>query len=604
MNAVGSGGTAAIERELIREGLAAICEEMAVSVLRTSHSETVKSAMDFSTALCDENGQIIAQGVTLPNQLGALPDAVMAILNRFRGDLHPGDVAMVNDPFDGGMHLPDIFVVRPVFFESAFVGLAATVAHHADLGGLIAGSMSPYAEECYQEGLRIPPVKLYSLGERQEGIFALLAANTRVPDILLGDLGAQLVACTTGVKAFHRMIRRYGLDTFRSHVAALLDYTEMLTRQEIATFPEGTYSFTDYLDDDGVHEDPVPISVSIEIRDGEVTLDFEGSSPQVRASLNSTLSFTKSNSYAAMRALFRSDIPNNAGFFRPINVRAPLGSILNCVLPAATGTRGLTGFRVLDAVFGALASALPDRVMGASDGGLSLVTVGGVRPGGERFSVVELISGAWGGQSRHDGQDGVPNIGANVSNIPVEMLESSLPVRIDRYGYVPDTGGAGRHRGGLSVQREYTFLQECDLSVRSDRMTIRPYGIGAGKPGTPSENRLGQDGQEALMPSKFSQRVTAGFRLIHRTAGAGGWGDPLDREIDLVAADVRNGILSATRALAEYGVVVNPDTLKIDPAGTQAERSRRLRSNRESATIERAWSKPTPLEDRTGKAPS
>ena len=604
MNAVGSGGTAAIERELIREGLAAICEEMAVSVLRTSHSETVKSAMDFSTALCDENGQIIAQGVTLPNQLGALPDAVMAILNRFRGDLHPGDVAMVNDPFDGGMHLPDIFVVRPVFFESAFVGLAATVAHHADLGGLIAGSMSPYAEECYQEGLRIPPVKLYSRGERQEGIFALLAANTRVPDILLGDFGAQLVACTTGVEAFHRMIRRYGLDTFRSHVAALLDYTEMLTRQEIATFPEGTYSFTDYLDDDGVHEDPVPISVSIEIRDGEVTLNFEGSSPQVRASLNSTLSFTKSNSYAAMRALFRSDIPNNAGFFRPINVRAPLGSILNCVLPAATGTRGLTGFRVLDAVFGALASALPDRVMGASDGGLSLVTVGGVRPGGERFSVVELISGAWGGQSRHDGQDGVPNIGANVSNIPVEMIESSLPVRIDRYGYVPDTGGAGRHRGGLSVQREYTFLQECDLSVRSDRMTIRPYGIGAGKPGTPSENRLGQDGQEALMPSKFSQRVTSGVRLIHRTAGAGGWGDPLDREIDLVAADVRNRILSATRALTEYGVVVNPDTLEIDPAGTEAERSRRLRSNRESATTERARSKPTPLEDRTGKAPS
>ena len=604
MNAVASGGTAAIERELIREGLAAICEEMAVSVLRTSHSETVKSAMDFSTALCDENGQIIAQGVTLPNQLGALPDAVMAILNRFRGDLHPGDVAMVNDPFDGGMHLPDIFVVRPVFFESEFVGLVATVAHHADLGGLVAGSMSPYAEECYQEGLRIPPVKLYSRGERQEGIFALLAANTRVPDIVLGDFGAQLVACSTGVEGFHRMIRRYGLDTFRSHVAALLDYTERLTRQEIATFPEGTYSFTDYLDDDGVHKDPVPISVSVEIRDGEVTLDFEGSSPQVRASLNNTLSFTKSNSYAAMRALFRSDIPNNAGFFRPINVRAPLGSILNCVLPAATGTRGLTGFRVLDAVFGALAPALPDRVMGASDGGLSLVTVGGVRPGGERFSVVELISGAWGGQSRHDGQDGVPNIGANVSNIPVEMLESSLPVRIDRYGYVPDTGGAGRHRGGLSLQREYTFLQECDLSVRSDRMTIRPYGIGAGKPGTPSENRLGRDGQEAPMPSKFSQRVTSGVRLTHRTAGAGGWGDPLDREIDLVAADVRNGILSAKRALVEYGVVVNPDTFEVEPAGTEAERSRRLRSNKESTAIERSRSEPTPLADRTGKAPS
>ena len=219
------------------------------------------------------------------------------------------------------------------------------------------------------------------------------------------------------------MIRRYGLAEFRAHVAALLDYTEMLTRQEIRTFPEGTYSYIDYLDDDGVREDPVPIAVSIEIRDGGVTLDFTGSSPQVRSSLNNTLSFTHSNTYAAMRALLRSDIPNNAGFFRPITVKAPRGCILNCVLPAATGTRGLTGFRVMDAIFGALAPALPDRVMGASDGGLSLVTVGGVRPGGERFSVVELISGAWGGQALQDGEDGVPNVGANVSNIPVEMLE-------------------------------------------------------------------------------------------------------------------------------------------------------------------------------------
>ncbi len=603
MTATPSGGTAAIERELIREGLAAICEEMAVSVLRTSHSETVKSAMDFSTALCDETGQIIAQGVTLPNQLGALPEAVAAILRRFRGDFHPGDVAMVNDPFDGGMHLPDIFVVRPVYYDSEFVGLVATVAHHADLGGMVAGSMSPYAEECFQEGLRIPPVKLISRGKREEGIFALLGANTRVPDIVLGDFEAQLVACTTGVTAFHRMIHRYGLAEFRAHVAALLDYTEMLTRQEIRTFPEGTYSFTDYLDDDGVREGPVPIAVSIEIRDGGVTLDFEGTSPQVKSSLNNTLSFTNSNTYAAMRTLLRSDIPNNAGFFRPITVKAPLGSILNCVLPAATGTRGLTGFRVMDAIFGALAPALPDRVMGASDGGLSLVTVGGVRPGGERFSVVELISGAWGGQSLQDGEDGVPNVGANVSNIPVEMLESSLPVRVDHYGYVADTGGAGLHRGGLSLQREYTFLQECDLSVRSDRATIYPYGIGAGRPGTPSLNRLGPDGEEALMPSKFSQRVMAGIRLIHRTAGAGGWGDPLDRDIQVVATDVRNGILSAERAFTEYGVVFKPDRAEVDPDATKAERTaRRVRSEEEGTTTPVAPSTPTPLEDRISDA--
>ncbi len=403
-----SSGADAIRRELIREGLAAICEEMAVSVIRTSHSETVKSAMDFSTALCDAKGEIIAQGVTLPNQLGALPDAVAAVLREFDGALDPGDVVMVNDPFAGGMHLPDIFVVRPVFLDDRLVGIVATVAHHADLGGLVPGSMSPYAEECYQEGLRIPPLKLYRAGVPEHGVFALLRANTRVPEIVLGDMAAQLVACETGEVGLLRLIEHHGHDVFDAQVKALLDYTEALTRAEIRTFPEGTYRFTDYLDDDGIHPGSVPISVAVTIADGGVTMDFEGTSPQLKASLNSTLSFTKSNAYAAMRTVLRSDIPNNAGFFRPITVLAPLGSFVNCVLPAATGTRGLTGFRVMDTIFGALAPALPDRVMGGSDGGLSLVTIAGQRPGGDRFSVVELVSGAWGGQADHEGQDGVP----------------------------------------------------------------------------------------------------------------------------------------------------------------------------------------------------
>jgi N-methylhydantoinase B len=589
-----SQGAVAIERELIREGLAAICEEMAVSVLRTSHSETVKSAMDFSTALCNANGEIIAQGVTLPNQLGAIPDAVDAILTEFEGNLLPGDIVMVNDPFAGGMHLPDIFVVQPVFVDSELVGLVATVAHHADLGGLVAGSMSPYAEECYQEGLRIPPVKLYSNGRPDHGMFAILAANTRVPEILLGDFAAQVVACETGEQGLVQMIRKYGLADFSEHVISLLDYTEELTKSEIRTFPEGVYSFVDYMDDDGIRPDLIPIAVTVVIRDGAVAMDFEGSAPQVRASLNSTLSFTKSNSYAAMRTLLQTDIPNNAGFFRPISVRAPRGSIVNCVLPAATATRGLTGFRVLDAIFGALAPALPDRVMGASDGGLSLVTMGGTRPSGERFSVVELLSGAWGGQALHDGQEGVPNLGANVSNIPVEMLESSVPVRIDRYGYVPDTGGSGQHRGGLSIEREYTFLGESQLSVRSDRSRVLPYGIGGGRPGTPSQNLLETDGDENRMPSKFSQRVTTGDRFYHRTAGAGGWGDPLARDPQAVADDVRNGILSAEHAFEEYGVIVDPATFEIDKDGSNLERA-----NRKPLLAAGSSGMPTPLSDRS-----
>ena len=575
---VRTSGADAIRRELIREGLAAICEEMAVSVIRTSHSETVKSAMDFSTALCNAKGEIIAQGVTLPNQLGALPDAVAAVLRQFGGRLEPGDVVMVNDPFAGGMHLPDIFVVKPVLRGDRLLAIVATVAHHADLGGLVPGSMSPYAEECYQEGLRIPPLRLYRRGEPEHGVFAILRANTRVPEIVLGDLAAQLVACDTGERGLLALIERYDEDEFAAQVAALLDYTEALTRAEIRTFPEGTYRYTDHLDDDGVHPDPVPISVAVTIRDGSVHMDFDGSAPQLRSSLNSTLSFTKSNAYAAMRTLLRSDIPDNAGFFRPITVTAPLGSLVNCVLPAATGTRGLTGFRVLDAVFGALATALPDRVMGASDGGLSLVTIGGRRPDGDRFSVVELLSGAWGGQAEREGQDGVPNLGANVSNIPVEMLESAVPVRVDRYGFVPDTGGVGEHRGGLSLERTYTFLGDAILSVRSDRAAILPYGIAGGGEGTPSANRLTSAEGSRAMPSKFSLSVAAGDRFEHRTAGAGGWGDALRRGTEAVARDVRNEILSIERARAAYGVVIDAATGEVDAEATAAERGARARA--------------------------
>ena len=580
-------------RELIREGLASICEEMAVSIVRTSHSEIVKSAMDFSTAVCNAKGEIIAQGVMLPNQLGALPDAVAAALGEFEGSLYPGDIVMLNDPYTGGMHLPDVFIMKPVFYESEMVALVATVAHHTDVGGLVPGSMSPYADEIYQEGLRIPPVKLYSQGQPDHGLFAVLRANTRVPEILLGDFSAQLVACDSGEAGIVDMVGHHGLDLFDAHVQTLLDYTEELTRQEIRSFPDGQYTFTDCLDDDGVRDDPVLIAVSIMIKDGDVILDFEGTSPQVMASLNSTLSFTKSCSYAAIRTLLRLDIPDNAGFFRPIEVKAPLGSIVNCALPAATGHRGLTGFRIMDIVFGALAPIVPERAMAASDGGLSLIGIGGSRSNGDPFSVLELVSGAWGGQESHDGQDGVPNLGANVSNIPIEMVEAAAPVRIERYGYVPDTGGAGEHRGGVSVEREVTFLGDAVLSVRSDRAKVLPYGIGLGRPGTPSANRFWTGDNEVLKPSKFSQTVSAGDRLNHRTAGAGGWGDPLERDPQDTLRDVRNGLLSIERARTAYGVVVT-DTGEIDVALTDAER----KDHRSTQPEQQQSSLPTPLEAR------
>jgi N-methylhydantoinase B len=423
--------------------------------------------------------------------------------------------------------------------------------------------MSPHAEECYQEGLRIPPVKFYQRGQPNSAVHALIRANCRIPDVVLGDFAAQVVACRTGEAGFLKLVEAYGLDTLLAHLRDLLDYTERLTRAEIQSLPDGTYAYTDYMDDDGVHAEHIPISVKITIRGDEIEADFEGSSPQLPVPLNSTLSFTRSCVYYALRTLMRTDIPHNAGFFRAITVKAPRGSILNCVLPAATATRGLTGFRVADAVFAALAGALPDRVMGASDGGLTLVGIAARHASRNPFTVLELLSGAWGGRSDRDGIEGVPNLGANISNIPIEMLESAYPIRIERYGFVPDTGGAGKFRGGLSTIRDYRVLQDAILTVRADRQRILPYGVEGGAEGTPSVNVLNPDGEARPLPSKFGIHVDRGDLFRHLTAGAGGWGDPLERDPAEVARDVMNGKLSAEYARREYRVVLTED-LQVD----------------------------------------
>jgi N-methylhydantoinase B len=564
-------------RELMREALAALGDQMSLTIVRTSHSDTVKNAMDFSSAICDARGRLIAQGLTLPNQLGSVPDAAASVLRNFAGDLEPGDLIVMNDPFDGGMHLPDIFLFKPVFRVGEMIGLIATVAHHTDVGGSIPGSMAPNASEVYQEGLRIPPVKFYERGRPSRSVHAFIRANVRVPDVVMGDFGAQVAACNVGEAGLLRLVETYGLESITAHVEDLMDYSERLTRSEIRSWPNGVYTRTDYIDDDGIHPEPIPISVTITIEDDAIKVDFTGSSPQIPAALNCTPSFMKACTYCALRSLMRTDVPMNAGFFRPITATAPPGTITNCVLPAATATRGLTGFRIIDSIFGALAEALPDRVPAASDGGLTIVGVGGYNERHEPFVLVELLSGSWGGRPDREGIEGMPNLGANISNIPVEMVETSYPLRIERYGFVPDTGGAGRYRGGLSIFRDFRFLANATLSVRSDRHRFRPFGLHGGHDGTPASNVL--NGEE--MPSKFMCEVAAGDLFQHVMAGGGGWGDPLERDPLAVLRDVRGGRLSIERVRRDYGVVIRSD-LTLDEAATAAERDR-LRARRSSA---------------------
>ena len=554
---------------ILQHALASAADQMALSLYRTAYSTIVRDCLDFSTSLCDAEGQMIAQGVTLPHHIASVPFAMRTLLKKYGHEIDPGDVFILNDPFDGGMHIPDIFVVRPVFWKDRRVAFAVSTAHHADLGGRLPGSAACDNTEIFQEGLRIPWLKLYRRGRPDESIFALLASNVRIPEMTLGDLRAQLAATHIGEDSVLKLIRRYGLATFQGCCRDLLSYTERLVRSEIASWPDGSSGFTDYMDSDGVGGPPVRLQVTLTIRGDTLTADFTGTDPQVSGGINCTLSFTTSVVAVCLRAVIQADIPNTAGMFKPLNVIAPEGTVANAVMPAASSMRGVTGFRLSDTVRGALAGLLPDRVFAAGEGGNSLLIFGGKRPDGKPYVFYELVTGTWGGRPDRDGNDGLCNPSNVASNIPVEQAECEYPVCIERYGLVRDSGGPGRFRGGLSIERKWRLLSgESTLSIRSDRRTHRPYGLSGGKPGAPSLNEWdGTDGVE-ILPTMISTSIKAGDSVYHRLAGGGGWGDPLAREPIAVARDVKNDKVSLGKARQDYGVVLHVASGEVDPVAT------------------------------------
>jgi N-methylhydantoinase B len=560
---------------VVKSALDAIVDEMAYAVIRTARSEIIRDVMDYSAALCDAGGRMIAQAKTIAQHLGAVPDAMQSVLREFAGDLHPGDVVMMNDPYEGGMHIPDVFLFMPIFVDDALEAFAVVIGHQTDMGGRVPGSNASDSTEVYQEGLRIPPVKLYERGVVSRAMLRVLAANVRVPDRVLGDIGAEYAACKVGERELTRLYARYGREAMRGYVAALLDYAERVTRAEIARWPRGTYRFTDYLDSDGFSDAPVPLTAAITVHaDGHLTCDWTGSSPQVKAALNSTLSFTKSCTYLSVRSVLRQDVPNNAGVFRCIDVIAPEGTILNPRLPGACAARALTGYRMLDVVLGALAQALPERVPAAGEGGNTVLSIGGLTREHRPFVLVDMITGSWGGRPDKDGMEAVTNPSQNMSNSPVEVLEAHHPIRVDEYGFVPDSCGAGRFRGGLGLRRRYTLLNdEATLQLRSDRMKYRPYGLAGGGAGRGTRNVLNPDREAREMPAKFATTLRHGDVILHEQAGGGGYGDAFTRDPARVAADVRDEKISIDFARREHGVVVDPETLEVDEAATRAARS-------------------------------
>ena len=566
-----------IEAELFRNALAAIGDEMVLTIFRTAYSGVLKNIMDYSAAICDARGRLVAQGLSLPGHLCSIPVALKATLARYGGDIAEGDVLVLNDPYEGGMHLPDIFVFKPIFADGAVLAYAATICHHTDVGGRVPGSNASDSTEIFAEGLRIPALKLYERGKPNATLFRIIEQNVRLPGRVFGDLRSQLAACEIAARGVADLVARHGAASVARLMDEALDYSERLTRTCLAELADGEASFTDWIDDDQI-DAGVPIKLVCTVRkQGEhMAFDWTGSAAQVKGAINNTWSYTAAASFTAAKSVLSINMPNNDGVFRAISVTAPPGTITNALPPAACAARGLTGFRCADTAFGALAMLYPDRVFAASDGGNTGITVGGYDSERRPFIYVDFMSAAWGARPWADGLEGNTTMFANMASFSIEVIEAENPLEIIDNEFVPDTGGAGRFRGGAALRRTWRMLaEEGLLQVRADRQTHRPYGLQGGGPGAPGRSLLDPGTtRERRLHSKITMPFRAGEVFRHDLPGGGGWGEPLTRDLAAVAKDLRDGLVTIEGAARDYGVVAHGDPPEIDAPATEALRVR------------------------------
>ena len=515
-----------VEFEVFKNLFLSIAEEMGVTLCRTGFSPNIKERLDYSCAVYDADGETIAQGDHMPVHLGAMPLSVRAAIDAF--PMEPGDIVMLNDPFHGGTHLPDITLVSPVFLSrdkrpSFYV---ANRAHHSDVGGMSPGSM-PVAREIYQEGLILPPVRLAVRGRTNRDVLDIVLANVRTPDEREGDLSAQIAANKVAEMRLRETVARYGRARTLAYARALQDYTARVLRAAIREIPDGRYEFEDALDDDGFSEAPVPIRAAITIAGSRATVDFTGSAPQVEGSVNANYAMTLSACLYAFRCLVGDDILYNAGVARPLTVIAPLRTIVNAQRPSAVaGGNVETSQRITDVVLGALGKALPDRLPAASQGTMNNITLGGTDPRtGRQFAYYETMGGGMGGRKGLPGLSGVHVHMSNTRNTPVEAIEHYLPVRVRQYALRRGSGGTGASAGGEGLVREYEAMTETTVTLLSERRRRQPYGAGGGAAGASGRNTLIRDGQEQTLPGKIEMRLRAGDRLRIETPGGGGYGN-------------------------------------------------------------------------------
>jgi N-methylhydantoinase B len=598
----------AVTLEVLRNGFVQICNEVTITLLKTAHSVIFNEGKDLSSGVFDRDARLIAQDMQgCPVHIAAMPYSVKAGIEQYGVEnMEPGDVFLVNDSYTGGTHLPDVTVFAPVFWEDELVGFVGNRGHHNDVGGMAPGSMPGDAKEMYQEGLILPAVRIFEAGRKNRDVWNIILKNVRLPETTQGDIAAQTAGVQTGIRRFHSMLGRYGRDLVLAGIDEIIAYSERHMRSEISRIPDGTYSFTDYMDTDGATGRPVKIVVTARKSGSEIEFDFTGSDAQVPGAVNCVFTVTTSSVYIGMLMVTDPNIHPSEGAFAPVTVTAPLGSCVNPIPPAST-VSGLTETcnRLIDMVFGALAPGIPDRVAAGELGTCNVYTLGGQRAAGgyggseakgENWVAILNPKGGWGGMAAKDGWSCIQDPLSNCRLQPVEALENVFPFKVRRLELRTGPEGAGKHRGGFGLRRDIEVLGDCVLSTCIDRSLIPPFGLFDGADGAPNLiflKRQGSETWESVNPRLSNLPLKAGDTVRIETAIGGGFGDPLDRDPALVAADVLDGYLTREDAESAYGVLVDDD-LSVDQEATERAR-RELREQRgENGQPETAYPKREP----------
>ncbi|MCL5770934.1 MAG: hydantoinase B/oxoprolinase family protein [Actinobacteria bacterium] len=565
-----------ITLSVIQNALCSISDEMSAALINTAYSTNIKDRRDCSCAIYKLNGEVIAQSeIGTPLHLGVMPAVVKTILNKFKiSEIEPGDCIIMNEPYPAGPgHLNDITILSPVYFKDKMVVMVANQAHHVDVGGYAPGSMPFGVSEIYQEGLQIPPVKIVKKNKIDEEIMSIITDNVRTKIECRGDLLAQIAANNVGIKRIIELINKYGEKCLFEYIDEILNYSERRIKKGIETLPKGSYSFEDFIEGDGFTDDLIRIKATVEIHDNEIWVNFSGTSNQVKGPVNSRPPAVSACVYYVIKSILDPELPPNSGAYRPIKVIIPEGTLLNSIFPASIVHSNInTSQRIVDVLLGAFKQIVPERIVAACSGSQNLLIIGGIDPkNGKPYTYIETYGGGQGAMHNQDGMDAVHTHMTNTRNAPVEVIETFYPLLIEKYGIVKDSSGSGKFRGGSGLIRKIINLgNDATITFSSDRKKIKPWGVFKGMDGSGSNfHVIAKNGTIKKLSSKITTTLHNGEEVVSITPGGGGWGSPLERDIEKIIKDAIDGFISLKKAKDDYGVVLNPKTYKLDIKATK-----------------------------------